>query len=935
MPRRIISVLVWYALLAASGGQAAGQSSLTFEADIRPILKAHCFQCHGEVEIKAGGLDLRLRRLAETGGESGPAFVAGQPDASLLLQRVRHGEMPPGDKKLAAHEIERLTQWIAVGAPTARAEPASADDVPQFTDEERNWWAFRPVVRPPVPATQYPGRVATPVDAFILQQLEGLAVPRPAPANEFGFAASADRATLVRRLYLDVLGLPPAPEQVAAFVEDPSPHAWLTLVDRVLASPHYGERWARHWLDVAGYADSEGYTDEDRVREHAYFYRDYVMDAWNSDKPYDQFLTEQLAGDELAGWPGGELTPVSIEKLAATGFLRMAPDGTESGGIDLDVARNQVIADTLQIVGTAVLGLTVHCAQCHDHRYDPIPQRDYYRLRAVFAPALDWTNWRTPTQRQISLYSPADVARRAEIEEQAKKVDAERQERAAYYIARTLEHELLMVDDGLREPLRLAFQTAPAKRTDEQQKLLAAHPNIGNINEGSLYLYDRRREDRARDLDQRREQKTAAILTRVRAEHPSVAATAETLAQFDPAASAELQSYVAAAEEVRRFRIREHLQEFTDKAKAIRDTIPPERFLRCLTENSGNPPTTFVFYRGDHHQPREEVQPGGLSVLDETLAAASGLQTSGRRLQYARHLTNGKHPLVARVLVNRLWRHHFGRGIVATPGDFGALGERPTQPELLDWLAAELVSSGWSIKHLQRLILASAVYQQSAIGTPAVVEADPDNRLYGRWPLRRLESETVRDAMLFAAGQLNTKMHGAPVPVMEDEVGQIVLGKENLDGERKPTDPIPLHGEEFRRSIYVQVRRSRPFGVLESFDLAEMAPCCVERPSSNVAPQALMLMNSEFSLTTSQAFAQRLRRAVPDDTPGQLSLGWSWAFGQRPSPEQLQQCQSFLAAQLTTLSSTQPALDEAARSELALATFCQALFNSNRFLYID
>ena len=720
---------------------------------------------------------------------------------------------------------------------------------------------------------------------------------------------------LIRRVFLSLLGIPPSPADVRDFVEDTDPGAWSRLVDRVLASPRYGEHWGRHWLDIAGYADSEGYTDEDRVREHAWRYRDYVISAFNQDKPYSEFVTEQLAGDELVGWPETDLRPEIVETLAATGFLRMAPDGTASGGIDQDLARNQVIADTIQIVGSSLLGMTVHCAQCHDHRYDPVPQRDYYRLRAVFEPALDWKNWQAPPDRLVSLYSDDDKQLRTGIEARASEVDSRRQARVDFYIDKTLGHELLMVADELQEPLRTAFQTAVADRTEEQTALLDDHPNIARITAGSLYLYDRRRDARASDLDARREERLAVALQMVKDEalarldeaarsevvvaldadpeqrteqqqqlisaNPGLGVTAETLAELDAAAAADLERYVVAAAEIREYRIRDELQKIADEAQAIRDTIPKEHFLRVLAEPSGqSAPESFVFHRGDHQQPGEQVEPQGLSVLNApAIPSVENLTTSGRRLAYAGYLTSGDHPLTARVLVNRIWAHHFGRGIVSTTGDFGFLGERPSHPELLDWLAAELVESGWSVKHIHRLMMTSRVYQQSSVGPEALVEADPDNRLLGRWPLRRIESETLRDVILQTVGKLNPRMSGEPVPVMEDEVGRIILGRENLDGERKPTNPIPLLGEEFRRSVYIQVRRTRPLGVLEVFDLPELAPNCTERASSNVATQSLMLMNSDFIVAMSQAMADRLIGDRPDAPAEQLQRGWELAFG--------------------------------------------------------
>lgn len=956
--RRLGLVYCFWLVVAVA---AAAAEPPQFETDIRPLLKTHCFHCHGERGVVEGNLDLRLRRFLVKGGDSGAAIVPENERESLLLQRVTDGEMPPGDdKKLSADEIAVIAAWIRDGAPTVTTEPEQLSG-DYFTPQERNWWAFQPVQRPQMPPSTPLG--TTPIDALVLAQLKANTTPAA------DFAPQADRVTLIRRLYLDMLGVPPTPEQVDRFVGDRRPGAWERLIERVLASPLYGERWARHWLDAAGYADSEGYTEEDPVRANAFQYRDYVIRAFNTNKSYADFLIEQLAGDELVGYPQSGFREEFAETLAATGFLRMAPDGTASGGGDQNLARNQMVADTLQIVGTSMLGITLHCAQCHDHRYDPIPQRNYYEMRAIFEPAFDWKNWRAPNDRRVSLYTEAEKKTRADIEARAQEVDQQRQERVDYYIDKTLEHELLMVAAELREPLRQAFKTPAAERTDEQKKLLDEHTNVGKITAGSLYLYDRRRDARAKDLDQKKAQLLDIALNQLREKtlaelpedvrdaaqaalklaedqrneaaktllqsHPALTATEETLGQFNAQAAAEIERYTTAAAEIRKFQIRTELQEFTDEAKKIRDTIPTEYFLRITSEIPDKVPATFVFHRGDHDQPQEEVQPRGLAILDGPLLDkddAESLATSGRRLAFARHLTSGDHPLVARAFVNRLWGHHFGRGIVSTKGDFGYLGQRPTHPQLLDWLASEFVDSGWDIKHMHRLILTSRVYRQSAVASESAVQADPENRWLGRWPLRRLESEVVRDAMLAVAGRLSHKMYGVPVPVMEDEVGQIILGIENLDGERKPTNPIPLHGEQYRRSIYVQVRRSRPLGVMESFDIPDLAPNCPDRPSSTVATQSLMMMNSDFAIQMADDMAQRLQAAHPDDLSAQVQLAWRLTMGSQPSDQQRKRSLEFVARQTAAF---QAADVDKTPANAALSTYCQALLGSNAFLYIE
>ncbi|MCA9090698.1 MAG: DUF1553 domain-containing protein [Planctomycetaceae bacterium] len=935
----------------------------SYEKDVRPILKAHCFHCHGEAGEKEGGLDLRLRRLLVAGGDSGPAVVPSNTDESLLLERVISGDMPPGeDKRLSPEDVDVLTRWIAAGAPTLEPEPEDVGEGPIFTREERNYWAFQPVQRPDVPHVSDARRARTAIDAFLLAK----------SAEHPGFAPEADRAMLLRRASFDLTGLPPTPDELATILSDTSDEWWELAIDRLLSSPHYGERWGRHWLDVAGYADSEGYTDEDRVRPHAWRYRDYVIRAFNNDKPFDQFIQEQLAGDEMVPPPSPNLTEEQIEKLTATGFLRMAPDGTASGGINQTEARNQVVADTLQIVGTSLLGLTVNCAQCHDHRYDPIPQSDYFRLRAIFEPAFDWKKWKTPPQRQLSLYTDADRKVARELEQQAVEVEKQRLAKVEEYITRTLEEELELVPEELRESLRTAYRTAAKERTEQQQALLKEYPSVASISPGSLYLYDRRRVERAGKLDAERKKKEVRFVDETRQaalaqvpddlrseveqslkiaaekrspeqqellkQFPAVLVTLANLKEFNAEAAEELSRDRELANELRASQSAPDLKKFVDEAAAIRARKPEEGFLRAIHEVPGTIPTTQVFYRGDPEQPREEVLPGELTILanrPEIPANDESLPTSGRRLAFAKALTNGTHPLLARVLVNRFWMLHFGKGLVNSPGDFGVLGERPTHPQLLDWLASEFVDSGWSLKALHRQIMTSAAYRQSSVTTEDVRRVDPDNQLYSRFPLQRLESEVLRDAMLVVTGKFNPKPFGPPIPVMEDSVGQIVLGKENLDGERKPVDKVDLGGEEFRRSVYIQERRTRIYSMFETFDAPTVSPNCERRETSTVAPQSLFFMNSDLVLEFAMHFADRLQAEAPGSLESQIRLAWQLAYGDSPGEDEVQQARSLIEREQTLIHEHDSKLNETEVTRSALSVFCQALLSSNRFLYVE
>ncbi|MBO12259.1 MAG: hypothetical protein CMJ68_16035 [Planctomycetaceae bacterium] len=919
------------ATVAIAGTTLSAAEPVQFEKHVRPILKTHCFLCHGEAGVIKGKLDLRLRRWLVRGGESGAAIAPGKPADSYLLNRIRSGEMPPGDKKLSTVEIDVIQRWIAAGATTARPEPETIQGNEYLSEEDRSYWAFQPVVRPDVPQAKNRHQVQSPIDAFLLRRLE---------EKQLEMSQLAGPTVLIRRLTFDLTGLPPTPEEVQRFVEDRKPGAWERAVQRLLASPQYGERWGRHWLDAAGYADSEGYSDDDRVRPSAFRFRDYVIRSFNTDRPFDEFITQQLAGDELVPPPGQTLAPGQIEALAATGYLRMAPDGTGSGGVDAMVARNEVVADTIRIVSTSLLGLTVGCARCHDHRYDPISQADYYRMRAIFEPALDPKSWKTPDGRKLSLYTDADRAEKKRVEAEAVKVDDERKKKTEFYITRTLEEELLLVPEDVREPLRAAYRLASGKRSDDQKKLLKKYPSVANISGGSLYLYDRRREVRAGKLDAARRQKEKKFLEAARKAHPEETVTLASLAKLNPKAAAELEADRKAANRLRSEKAADDLKTFTARAEEIRSKIPREGFLRALTEVPGKVPTTFVHFRGDHQQPKQKVEPAELAVLNLKTPVKLPLNdksvpTTGRRLAYARHLVSGRHPLVARVIVNRIWMHHFGRGLVSSPGDFGVLGERPTHPELLDWLADEFVRGGWQVKRLHRLILGSWAYRQSSRRTPGLNRLDPDNLLLGRMSIRRLESESLRDAILAISGSMNSKMFGEPVSVMEDAVGQIVLGKENLDGERKPTKTIDLEGEQFRRSLYVQVRRTRPLGVLETFDVPVMTPNCSKRASSNVAPQSLMLMNSDFVVEYSERLAQRVESDAGPDRRSQVLRAWQLAYGVTPPAEVTDEMMGFVQRQVAAFEKIKKKGDTTTPDKRAMANLCQALISANRFLYID
>ena len=550
-------------------------------------------------------------------------------------------------------------------------------------------------------------------------------------------------------------------KEICEFVADDTPDAYAKLLDRLLDSPAYGERWGRHWLDMAGYADSDGDGSTDTVRPFAWRYRDYVIRAINNDKPLDRFVIEQLAGDELVPRPWTNLNPEQINLLAATGFLRAAPDGTAGGN---KAEAEQVVTDTLKIVTSGLMGTSVGCAQCHDHRYDPIPQRDYYQLRAIFEPALDPGQWRRPSERLVSMYTDADRKKAGAVDAEAAKMQSDFNQKQAAAVRAAFEKELEKFPASERANLQSAFDTAADKRTAGQKKLVAANPKL-NLTPGVLYQYNAKAAD-------------------------------------------ELKAIQA-------------------KIGAKRAERPVEEFIAVLAEVPGRVPSTRLFYRGDSRQPKGPVlAPAGLTIAApdrerfEIAPKDANLPTTGRRLVWAKHLTNGSHPLFGRVMANRIWLQHFGRGIVDTPGEFGKLGQMPTHPELLDWLATELPRQGWSLKKFHKLIMTSTTYRQSSKHDSAKDTVDRANSLYGRYPVRRLEAEAVRDRILVAAGRLDCTLYGPPITVVEDAAGQVGTPDD------KP-----------RRSIYLQARRSKPVAFLTAFDAPAGELNCDRRSPTTTAPQ--------------------------------------------------------------------------------------------------
>jgi len=790
---------------------SAGAIAQTSAERAVSILRENCAGCHGAA-VKMSKLDLRTRESILAGGAHGPAIQPGDPEKSRLFRLIAGLDKPamPPTGKLRDEQIAALRVWIEEGAPM----PESAQN------SEPQYWAFRPPVRPPVPNVGTPN----PVDAFLraAMRVKGL---KP--------SQRADRRSLIRRAYLDLIGLPPTPEQVNAFVNDQSPHAFSKVVEELLASPHYGERWGRHWLDLVRYADSAGF-EFDRDRPNAFRYRDYVIRAFNEDKPYDRFLKEQIAGDEL--WPD------SAEARTATGFLRL---GLENN-LKNEQTRLDELDDVVSTTSNVFLALTIGCARCHDHKFDPIPQKDYYRVQAVFYPA---------KPHEFPLVPADEVARfekekkritdlQAPFKEQLKQLEQP-------YRDRLLDEK----KSKLPPYIQLALRTPPEKRT-EGQRLNAAQV-----------------------------EKTLMVEPK------------ELTAALSPADLEQYKQLSAKIEELEKQRPK------------------PFPTAMSVTEAGREPRPTHLLHRGSPGQKGEVVQPGVLSAVSGSdvpfAEPPADTSTSWRRRAFAEWLASPENPLTARVMVNRIWQHHFGEGIVRTPNNFGKMGERPTHPELLDWLAAEFVKSGWSIKAMHRLMMNSESYQMASTDIPANVAIDRDNRYLWRMPRRRIEAEGIRDSILALAGNLDRTVGGPAVHPYIDPALFQSSSKRTWPG-RPDSDP-----STWRRSVYVFTKRSIPLPMLDVFDKPDSVSSCARRNRSTIAPQALILMNNAFVLMEAGMFAERIRKEAGTDPAGQVDRVFQLALSRKPTPRELEQSTAFLRT-----------------GEHALADLCQVMFNLNEFAFI-
>ena len=870
------------ATLLALATVAAAEEAPLFEREVAPLLAARCGKCHGEKEAEAG-FDVRRRGSILAGGDSGAALVPGQPGESLLWKRIDSGEMPPeGETALTPAEKQLLNRWIAEGAKLAAPEePPVKSPPPRVSEEDRNFWSFRAPVAHPTPKVKHPDRVRTPIDAFLLEKLE---------AKGLSFNADATKGVLLRRLCFDLHGLPPTPEQLDEFLADDAEGAYERLVERLLASPRYGERWARHWLDVAGYADSDGYLAADRERPEAWRYRDYVIRAINEDKPYDRFLLQQLAGDELSDWRRAEeLTPAMIEDLTATGFLRTASDPTYPGYVEKNEC-HQVISDTVQIVSTAVLGVTVQCARCHAHKFDPISQRDYYAMQAVLTPSYDPDRWQPSGVRGIPLATESQMAR---IEGHNKRV-ADRigqlQEEVNELTAR---YRKKLVRETIRAAGAPAESAAtPAAAVADEAALVASVE--------AAYLADPK-------------QRTPEQNTLV--------------AQFGDKVSLSIEA------------LSKQYADFATDHKKLKAALQSEESLkqevstlRGLADLDDKPAETHLLVRGDFNTPGGVVAPDVPAVLakpDFKFAPQPGYKTSGRRKAFAEWLTSAENPLTARTHVNRIWQKHFGRGLAPTLANLGKAGVPPSHPEMLDWLAMEFVRQGWSQKALHRQILHSTAYRQTSEADAQKTAADPENILLSSWRPSRVEGEVVRDAMLAVAGRLQPEMFGPPAPVAAQPDGSVVTADD---------------AQGNRRSVYLVVRRSQHLTMLDLFDTPLMEINCPQRTESIVPLQALALMNGPFAERIAKAVGDRVAATSGDNADLRCDAAFRLLFARLPTPTEraavaklLAACAAEAATEVAKAPADAKPAHESAEAALqrGWTQVALALLNSNEFLHVD
>ena len=854
---RLALFLLFFLPALAPAAEPTREQLDFFEKRIRPVLVNRCYECHSaDAKKLKGGLALDTRDGLLAGGETGPALVPGDPEKSRLIEAVRYQnrdrQMPP-KSALPADQIRDLEQWVKMGAPDPRHQPAAKIAKREIDLEAgRKFWAFQPIANPPVPTPKNlptdARAIRNPIDAFILAQLE---------PHGLTLAAPADKRTLLRRATFDLTGLPPTPEEIAAFLADTSPDAFARLIDRLLNSPHYGERWGRHWLDVARYADSNG-LDENVAFGNAWRYRDYVINAFNRDLPYDQFIRQQIAGDLLPA----ATTAERHQHLTALGFLSIGPKLlAEPDKVKLLM---DLIDEQIETLGRAFLGMTLGCARCHDHKFDPIPTTDYYSLAAIFKSTHTMDDLKTIAKwHEPVVASPADLAAQTAFNQ---KIAAQKQ--------------------------TISNLVATANQTLLTENKLTTLPK-----------------------------------------------TPET--QYPTNTVAELKKLRAAL-------------------AALEKEAPEMPSTMGVTDSTNIVHSLPIHIRGSHLNLGAPAARGVPQVMTIAATRPRFAEKQSGRLELANWLASPDHPLTARVIVNRIWRWHFGQGLVPSTDNFGALGDRPTHPELLDWLAHRFIADGWSLKSLHRLLMLSATYQQSgsatapsnptdsapttslsqrarvgvrenaptSTATPQTTQSlSPSPRLpvppslLPSFPIRRLEAEEIRDALLAVSGRLDPAMGGKTIPLKNRE---FVFNHTSKDA---TTYDSP------RRALYLPIIRNHLYDLFEQFDYPDPAVPTGSRNATTVAPQALLMMNSDLVLQSATALAIQLLARSELTDPERLTLAYTKAYGRPPTPRELTRAQTFLTNFEKNAATRQPT-PKAPRTE-AWSALCQTILAANEFIFLN
>lgn len=1026
----LLYVGLWIAISALST-VAEGADVPSYEREIAPLLKRQCVKCHGPAK-REGKLDLSVAGAIIRGGKQGAALVPHDVDASLLWQRVAADEMPP-ETPLSDAEKSLLKAWIVAGAP-------GLPDAKTATDAASHW-AFQPLKEPLQPAVRDSSTCINAVDFFIQATLE---------ANGLKLSSPSERYAVLRRVSFDLTGLPPTPAEISTFIDDQSADAYSRMVEHYLQSPHYGERLGKVWLDAAGYADSNGYFNADSDRPLAYRYRDWVVRAFNRDLPYDQFVRDQLAGDELAHFvPEQDASADVIEKLEATHYIRNGQDGSgESDGNpdEVRIDRYTALESSMQNISTSLLGLTIQCAKCHDHKFEPLSQRDYYAFQAVLAGVFAPDQWIKPNDRFAYASLPGEFAKwQTRTKELDQQIERQQTELAAWIKSHRPQGEVLFADNFDGEPAKLLegwSNTAPGDTAAAGK--VPVHLNqatapgsliqagrlqiIEGATQGSSGISTKRAFDwtpdaeggviqftfdliadkltpegaaaarigyyiALKDYNDQSGQKGGNILidgnpeggTAVHVDYPgddgrSVGSIGTTgyrpghtygvritnqgkdkyLLQHLRDWQVEDKTVTLSADDLpdggcgfeyccgRSFVVdnvaietftpqtpSDVLTTFLKELEAQQKPLETTRQERAVlgqnrpgkiawaTDVSATPPAIHLLQRGNHATPGPVAEPAAFTVLAPNPAAFAikppheGAATTGRRLAWANWVTqpgSRAAALLARVHVNRLWQHHFGTGLVATPENLGISGSPPSHPELLDWLAFELVRSNWSTKHVQRLILNSATYRQSSLADEARLKADPDSRLLSRFPVRRLDAEAIRDAMLAVSGDLDAHQGGPYVPTTRNATGEVLV----------PADQAGAN----RRSIYLQQRRSQVLSLLQVFDAPSIVFNSTRRARSTMPLQSLSLLNSEFARTRAQHLADRLARDFASE-PDRLKSAVLLTSGHPPNSEELAAVTEFLDTQVREYEGAEDA------RKRAWVDLCQMLLAGNAFLYLE